>query len=119
MRGWNGTLAVENGRVILMRGSRGPLVRRQRDPDLNLPADGIGLVRYAPARLLVGYVQIVERDSAPLERGYLATIRDPRTVTFLTRSQKWRRLAEEIAAQSGATVEVEPAQPYWRTIRRK
>ena len=81
------------------------------------PADEVGLVRFAPARLLVGYLQVVERDSPPIERNYLATIRDPRTVTFATRSGKWRRLAEEIAAYGGATLEVEPARPYWSAIR--
>ena len=102
---------------MLRRGLRGSLVRRRRDPDLVFPVDSIALVRYAPARLLVGYVQIVERDSAPVKRDYLTTIRDPRTVTFLTRSEKWRRLADEIAAYSGVSCEVESARPYWSAIR--
>jgi len=117
VRGWNGALAFEDGRLVVRRGLRGLLVRKRREPALDLPADEIGLVRFAPARLLVGYLQVVERDSLPIERNYLATIRDPRTVTFATRSGRWRRLAEEIAAYGGATLEVEPARPYWSTIR--
>ena len=117
MRGWNGALAFEDGRLVVRRGLRGLLVRKRREPAFDLPADEVGLVRFAPARLLVGYLQVVERDSPPIERNYLATIRDPRTVTFATRSGRWRRLAEEIAAYGGATLEVEPARSYWSAIR--
>jgi hypothetical protein len=118
MRGWNGALSLEGDRVIVKRRLRGLLTRKRRDPDRVLRADQIGLVRYAPARRLVGYVQVVERDSPSPEQSYLATIRDPRTVTFMTRSLKWRKLAEEIAARSGSHLDVNPPQPYWSTIRR-
>jgi hypothetical protein len=119
VRGWNGTLTLEQGRVVLSRGLRGALVRKRRDPAVVVPVERIGLVRFAPARGLGGYVQVVERDATPIERGYLDTIRDPRTVTFMARSGRWRRLAEEIAAQSGATLEVNPAQPYRSEIRNR
>jgi hypothetical protein len=118
MRGWNGALSLEGDRVIVKRGLRGLLTRKRRDPNLVFRADQIGLVKYAPARGLAGYVQVVERDSLPCEQNYLATIRDPRTVTFMTRALKWRKLAEEIAARSGAQLDVNPPQPYWSTIRR-
>jgi hypothetical protein len=118
MRGWNGSLALESGRVIVSRGLRGALVRKRRQPPLVLPVDRIERVRYAPAHWIVGYVQVVERSSGEVRSDYLATIRDPRTVTFMTRSAKWRELAEEIAAQSGAKLEMSPPQSYRRTVRR-
>lgn len=116
MRGWNGTLRLEQGRLVVKRGLRGTLVRKRREAGLELPVEEIGLVRFAPTRGLGGYVQVVERDATRIERGYLETIRDPRTVTFMTRSGRWRRLAEAIAEQSGAPFEVSPAQPYRSVI---
>jgi len=73
------------------------------------------MVRYAPASGVAGYVQIIERGSCTPE-DYFETIRDPRTVTFATRSGRWRRAAEEIAALSGVPLEVEPAAAYWRAV---
>jgi len=117
VRGWNGTLTLENGRVVLARGLRGTLVRGRQEPALEVPVERVGVVRFAPSRGLVGYVQVLERDAAAVERDYLSTIRDPRTVTFMTRSGRWRRLAEAIAAQSGAALDVSRAQPYRSAIR--
>jgi hypothetical protein len=73
-------------------------------------------VRFAPSGWLVGYLQVIERGASVGSSGYLTTIRDRRTVTFLTRSGRWRRAAEEIADRSGVSVEVESAAPYWKHI---
>jgi hypothetical protein len=90
-------------------------VRKRRDPDVEVPFGQVSTVRFAPAGGLAGYVQIIERGSSTTD-DYLGTIRDPCTVTFATRSGRWRRAAQEIAALSGASLEVEPAAPYWRAV---
>jgi len=90
-------------------------VRKRRDPDVEVPFDQLATVRYAPAAGVAGYVQIIERGSSSTG-DYLGTIRDPRTVTFATRSRRWRRAAEEIAALSGVPLEAKPAAAYWRAV---
>jgi hypothetical protein len=115
LRGWNGTLLIGDDRVVVRRGIRGRLVRKRRDPDVEVPFDQIATVRYAPAGAVAGYVQIVERGSFNTD-DYLGTIREPRTVTFTTRSGRWRRAAQEIAALSGVPLEVKPAAAYWRAV---
>jgi hypothetical protein len=115
LRGWNGTLHVGDDRVVVRRGIRGRLVRKRRDPDVEVPFNQLAAVRFAPAGGVAGYVQIIERGSSHTD-DYLGTIRDPRTVTFATRSRRWRRAAQEIAALSGVPLEVKPAAAYWRAV---
>ena len=115
LRGWNGTLVVGDGRVVVKRGIRGLVVRKRRDADLEVRLDRIAEVRFAAAGGVAGYVQIVERGSSPSD-DYLATIRDPRTVTFVTRSGRWRRVAQDLADLSGAPLESRPAAGYWRSV---
>ena len=116
LRGYNGNLIVGNDAVLIRRGLRGVLARKRRDPDLQIPFDEVAAVRFAPSGWLVGYLQIIERGASVGSSGYLTTIRDHRTVTFLTRSGRWRRAAEEVADRSGVSVEVEAAAPYWRAM---
>jgi hypothetical protein len=115
LRGWNGTLVVRDDRVIVRRGIRGRLVRKRRDPGVEVLFGQLATVRYAPAGAVAGYVQMIERGSSNTD-DYLGTIRDPLTVTFATRSGRWRRAAQEIAALSGVPLEVKPTAPYWRTV---
>jgi hypothetical protein len=115
LRGWNGTLRVGADRVVIRRGIRGRLVRKRRDADVEVPFAQVATVRYAPARGVVGYVQIIE-DGASNADEYLRTIRDPHTVTFVTRSGRWRKAAQEIAALSGAPLEAKPAAAYWGAV---
>jgi hypothetical protein len=75
----------------------------------------VARVRYAPARGVVGYVQIIEGGASNADE-YLGAIRDPYTVTFATRSGRWREAAQEIAALSGAPLEAKPAAAYWGAI---
>jgi len=103
--------------VLIRRGLRGVLARKRRDPDFRIRFDQVARVRFAPSGWLVGYLQLVERGASLASGGYLTTIRDHRTVTFLTRSGRWRRTAEEVADRSGVSLEVEPAAPYWRNVR--
>jgi hypothetical protein len=91
------------------------MVRKRRDADLEVPFSQVAEVRYAAAGGVAGYIQVVERGSSPSD-DYLATIRDPRTVTFVTRSGRWRRVAQEIADLSGAPLESRPAARYWRSV---
>jgi hypothetical protein len=116
LRGYNGSLIVGNDAVLIRRGLRGVLARKRRDRDLRIHFDEIEAVRFAPAGWLVGYVQVIERGASVGSSGYLTTIRDQRTVTFLTRSERWRRAAEEVANQSGVPVDVESAAPYWENV---
>ena len=116
LRGYNGSLIVGNDAVLIRRGLRGVLARKRRDPVLRMPFDEVAAVRFAPSGLLVGYLQVIERGASAGSSGYLATIRDHRTVTFLTRSGRWRRAAEEVADRSGVSVEVESAAPYWGNV---
>jgi len=116
LRGYNGSLIVGNDAVLIRRGLRGMLARKRRDPDLRIPFDEVAAVRFAPSGWLVGYLQVLERGAPVGSSGYLTTIRDRRTVTFLTRSGRWRRAAEEVADRSGVSVEVESAAPYWKNI---
>ena len=115
LRGWNGFLLIGNDRIVVRRGIRGRLVRKRRDPDVEVPFAQVSAVRFAPAGGVAGYVQIIERGS-PATDDYLRTIRDPLTVTFATRSGRWRRAAREIAALSGVPLEVKPAAAYWRAV---
>jgi hypothetical protein len=115
LRGWNGSLLIGDDRVVVRRGIRGRLVRKRREPDVEVPFSQVATVRYAPAGGVAGYVQIVERGSSTTE-DYLGTIRDPRTVTFATRSGRWRRAAQEIAALSGVPLDGTPAAAYWRAV---
>src|SRR5438045_5754644 len=114
LRGYNGSLIVGNDAVLIRRGLRGVLARKRRDPDLRIPFDEVAAVRFAPSGWLVGYLQVIERGAPVASSGYLATIRDRHTVTFLTRSGRWRRAAEEVADRTGVSVEVESAAPYWK-----
>jgi hypothetical protein len=116
LRGYNGSLIVGNDAVLIRRGLRGVLARKRRDRDLRIPFDEVATVRFAPSGWLVGYLQVIERGASVGSSGYLTTIRDNRTVTFLTRSERWRRAAEEVADQSGVPVDVEPAAPYWGNV---
>ena len=116
LRGYNGSLIIGNDAVLIRRGLRGVLTRKRRDPDLRMPFDEVAAVRFAPSGLLVGYLQVIERGASVGSSGYLTTIRDHRTVTFLTRSGRWRRAAEEVADRSGVSVEVESAAPYWGNV---
>jgi hypothetical protein len=109
---------VGNDAVLIRRGLRGVLARKRRDPDLRIPFDEVAAVRFAPSGWLVGYLQVIERGATVGLGGYLTTIRDHRTVTFLTRSERWRRAAEEVADRSGVSVEVESAAPYWGNVLR-
>src|SRR5947207_7190738 len=102
-----------NDAVLIRRGLRGVLARKRRDPDVRIPFDEVAAVRFAPSGWLVGYLQVIERGASVGSRGYLTTIRDHRTVTFLTRSGRWGRAAEEVAARSDVIVEVESAPHYW------
>jgi len=90
-------------------------VRKRRDPGVEVLFGQLATVRYAPAGAVAGYVQMIERGSSNTD-DYLGTIRDPLTVTFATRSGRWRRAAQEIAALSGVPLEVKPTAPYWRTV---
>ena len=92
--------------MLIRRGLRGVLARKRRDPDLRIRFDEVAAVRFAPSGWLVGYLQVIERGASVGSRGYLTTIRDHRTVTFLTRSGRWGRAAEEVAARSDVIVEV-------------
>jgi hypothetical protein len=116
LRGYNGSLIVGNDAVLIRRGLRGVLARKRRDPDLRISFDEVAAVRFAPSGWLVGYLQVIERGASVGSSGYLKTIRDHRTVTFLTRSGRWRRAAEEVADRSGVSVEVESAAPYWGNV---
>ena len=115
LRGWNGTLVVADGRVVIKRGIRGLAVRKRRDPDIEISFNQVAAVRFAPARGVAGYVQIIERGTSRT-RDYLETIRDRHTVTFVARSGRWSRVAQEIADLSGAPMEPEPPAAYWRSI---
>jgi hypothetical protein len=115
LRGWNGTLVLSDESVVVKRGIRGLLVRKGRQADVETPFTQVAVVRYAPAGGVGGYLQIIQRGSSRTD-DYLATIRDSRTVTFATRSGRWRRIAEEIADLAGAPLEAEPAAPYWRAV---
>jgi hypothetical protein len=84
LRGYNGSLIVGDDAVLIRRGFRGVLARKRRDPDLRIRFDEVAAVRFAPSALLVGYVQIIERGASVGLSGYFTTIRDHRTVTFLT-----------------------------------
>jgi hypothetical protein len=112
LRGYNGSLIVGNDAVLIRRGLRGVLARKRRDPDLRIHFEEVAAVRFAPSGWLVGYLQVIERGGSVGSSGYLTTIRDHRTVTFLTRSGRWRRIAEEVADRSGVSVEVESAARY-------
>lgn len=114
LRGWNGTLLIGDSGVVIRRGLRGLLIRKRRENDLEVPFDQIESIRYAPARGVVGYVQLVQRGSSGTD-DFLRTIRDRRTVTFGAHSGRWRRAAEEVAARSGAPLETAPAAAYWNT----
>jgi Domain of unknown function (DUF4429) len=114
-RGWNGTLVVGDTGVALRRGLRGLLIRKRRDADVEIPLDRIERIRYAPSRGVVGYVQFVEPGTLSTN-DYLQTIRDPHTVTFASRSNRWLRVAEELAARTGARLEAAPAAPYWSSV---
>ena len=116
LRGYNGSLIVGNDAVLIRRGLRGVLARKRRDPDLRIRFDEVAAVRFAPSGWLVGYLQVIERGASVGSSGYLTTIRDHRTVTFLTRSGRWRRAAEEVADRSGVSVEVQSAAPYWGNV---
>ena len=108
LRGWNGTLVVADGRVVIKRGIRGLAVRKRRDPDIEISFNQVAAVRFAPARGVAGYVQIIERGTSRT-RDYLETIRDRHTVTFVARSGRWRRVGtrdrgpERSADGTGAT----------------
>jgi hypothetical protein len=112
LRGYNGSLIVGNDAVLIRRGLRGVLARKRRDPDLRIPFDDVATVRFAPSGWLVGYLQVIERGASVGSSGYLTTIRDHRTVTFFTRSERWRGAAEEVADRTGVSLEVESAAPY-------
>src|ERR1041384_7107859 len=56
LRGWNGTLVVRDDRVIVRRGIRGRLVRKRRDPGVEVLFGQLATVRYAPAGAVAGYV---------------------------------------------------------------
>jgi hypothetical protein len=116
LRGWNGTLRLTDSAVEIRRGLRGILIRKRRDADLSVPFDQIAVVRYAPARGVGGYVQIVKRGSPAPSIDYLSTIRDARTVTFATRSGRWRLAAQEIVDRSGGSLELSSAAPYWSAV---
>jgi len=116
LRGYNGSLIVGNGAVLIRRGLRGVLARKRRGPDVRIRFDEVAAVRFAPSGWLVGYLQVVERGASVGSGGYLTTIRDHRTVTFLTRSGRWRRAADEVADRSGVSVEVGSAAPYWGNV---
>ena len=116
LRGYNGSVIVGNDAVLIRRGPRGVLARKRRDPDLRIRFDEVAAVRFAPSGWLVGYLQVIERGAPVASSGYLATIRDRHTVTFLTRSGRWRRAAEEVADRTGVSVEVESAAPYSKNI---
>jgi hypothetical protein len=116
LRGYNGVLVIGNEGVHIRRGLRGRLTRKRRDPDVWIPFAEVTAVRFAPSGWLVGYLEVVVRGASTPSSGYLTTIRDPHTVTFLTRPGRWRRAAEELASLSGVVVEVEPAAPYRQTI---
>ena len=116
LRGYDGSLIVGNDAVLIRRGLRGVLARKRRDPDVRIRFDEVAAVRFAPSGWLVGYLQVIERGASVGSSGYLTTIRDHRTVTFLTRSGRWRRAAEEVADRSGVSVEVESAAPYWGNV---
>jgi hypothetical protein len=116
LRGYNGSLIVGNQALLIRRGLRGVLVRKRRDPDLSVRFDEVAAVRFAPSGWLVGYLQVIERGASVDPSGYLTTIRDRRTVTFFTRSGRWRRAAEAVADRSGVSVEVESAAPYWGNV---
>jgi hypothetical protein len=116
LRGYNGSLIVGNDAVLIRRGLRGALARKRRDPDLRIPFDQVAAVRFAPSRWLVGYLQVIERGASVGSSGFLTTIRDRGTVTFLTRSGRWRRAAEDVADRSGVSVEAESAAPYWENV---
>jgi hypothetical protein len=112
LRGYNGSLIVENDGVLIRRGLRGVLARKRRDPDLRIRFNEVAAVRFAPSGWLVGYLQVIERGASVHSSGYLTTIRDHRTVTFLTRFGRWRRAAEEVADRSGVSIEVGSAARY-------
>jgi len=116
LRGYNGSLIFGTDALVIRRGLRGTLARKRRDPDLRIPFDEVAAVRFAPSGWLVGYLQVLERGASAGSSGYLTTIRDRHTVTFLTRSGRWRRAAEEVADRSGVSVEVESAAPYSKNI---
>src|SRR5438045_2304387 len=116
LRGYNGSLIVGNDAVLIRRGLRSVLVRKRRDPELRIRFDEVAAVRFAPSGWLVGYLQVLERGASVGSSSYLTTIRDPRAVTFFTRSGRWRRAGEEVAERSGAPLEVESAAPYWGNI---
>ena len=101
--------------MVIKRGIRGLAVRKRRDPDIEISFNQVAAVRFAPARGVAGYVQIIERGTSRT-RDYLETIRDQHTVTFVARSGRWRRVAQEIAALSGAPMEPELPAAYWRSI---
>ena len=117
LRGYNGSLSVGTEAIRIKRGLRGLIARKHRDPELRISLSEVAAVRFAPSGWLVGYLQIVGRASPSSGDDYLSIIRDVETVTFLTRSNGWRRVAEEIAARSGAPLEVSAAAPGWSTIR--
>jgi hypothetical protein len=116
LRGYNGSLLIGSDAVVIRRGLRGILARKRRDEDRRIPFDAVAAVRFAPSGWLVGYLQVVEQGASVDTGGYLATIRDPRTVTFLTRSGRWRQAADEVADRSGVKVEASSAAPYWPTV---
>jgi len=116
LRGYNGSLIVGNDAMLIRRGLRGVRARKRRDPDLRIPFDEVAGVRFAPSGWLVGYLQVIEHAASAGSSGYLTTIRDQHTVTFLTRSGRWRRAAEEVADRSVVSVEVESAAPYWGNV---
>src|SRR5436190_1820590 len=99
LRGWNGTLVVADGRVVIKRGIRGLAVRKRRDPDIEISFNQVAAVRFAPARDVAGYVQIIERGTSPT-RDYLETIRDRHTVTSVARFSRSQpvKLARSAAA---------------------
>ena len=116
LRGYNGTLIVGTDCVLIRRGLRGVLTRKRRGPDVRIPFDEVSAIRFAPSGWLVGYLQVAERGAAVRSTGYLTTIRDPRTVTFLSRSRRWRRAAEELAARCGVPIEAVSAARYWGNV---
>lgn len=119
LRGWNGILELRGNSVVIRRGVRGRLVRKCGDAGTILGFDQVAAVRYSAAAGVVGFVQVVERGRGRARDDYLTTIRDPQTVTFATRSRVWLRLAEEVAARAGVTVEVVAPAAYWQTVMSK
>jgi hypothetical protein len=120
MRGYNGNLSLSTKGITIERGVKARIVRHRWSAPLKVPCDAIQQIWFqATSRNRwgwPGYVQLRLEPESLDDPDYVSRVRDDRTVTFLSRSDEWRSLAEAIAQRSGARLREFPAEASsWRS----